>query len=59
MTFMQRFLQHVLPKGFQKVRYFGFLHPSPKQRFNALKEQLEENRAESIDKPAAKESAES
>ncbi len=23
--FMRRFLQHVLPKGFQKVRYFGFM----------------------------------
>jgi hypothetical protein len=23
--FMRRFLQHVLPKGFQKVRYYGFL----------------------------------
>ena len=26
--FMRRFLQHVLPKGFMKIRYFGFLHPS-------------------------------
>lgn len=41
MTFMQRFLQHVLPKGFQKVRYVGFLHPSAKTRFTALKEQLD------------------
>ena len=40
MTFMQRFLQHVLPKGFQKVRYFGFLHPSAKKTFNALQEQF-------------------
>lgn len=23
--FMRRFLQHVLPKGFQKVRYYGFM----------------------------------
>jgi hypothetical protein len=27
MEFMRRFLQHVLPKGFMKVRYYGFLHP--------------------------------
>ena len=40
MTFMQRFLQHVLPKGFQKVRYVGFLHPSAKKTFNALQEQF-------------------
>jgi hypothetical protein len=26
--FMHRFLQHVLPTGFMKVRYFGFLSPS-------------------------------
>jgi hypothetical protein len=26
--FIRRFLQHVLPDGFQKVRHFGFLHAS-------------------------------
>jgi len=28
MEFMRRFLQHVLPRGFVKVRYYGFLSPS-------------------------------
>ena len=28
MEFIRRFLQHVLPHGFMKVRHFGFLHPS-------------------------------
>jgi hypothetical protein len=28
MEFLRRFLQHVLPDGFQKVRHFGFLHAS-------------------------------
>jgi hypothetical protein len=28
MEFMHRFLQHVLPSGFMKVRYYGFLHPN-------------------------------
>jgi hypothetical protein len=28
MEFLRRFLQHVLPHGFQKVRHFGFLHAS-------------------------------
>ena len=28
LEFMRRFLQHVLPTGFMKVRYFGFLSPS-------------------------------
>jgi Putative transposase/Transposase zinc-binding domain len=27
MEFMRRFLQHVLPSGFMKVRYYGFLSP--------------------------------
>jgi hypothetical protein len=26
--FMRRFLQHVLPKGFMKIRYYGFLNPT-------------------------------
>ena len=33
--FMRRFLQHVLPRGFHKVRYFGLWHPS--QRHNAAR----------------------
>jgi Putative transposase/Transposase zinc-binding domain len=28
LEFIRRFLQHVLPEGFQKVRHFGFLHAS-------------------------------
>lgn len=28
MEFIRRFLQHVLPTGFMKIRYYGFLHPS-------------------------------
>ena len=28
MEFMRRFLQHVLPTGFMKVRYYGFLNPA-------------------------------
>ena len=28
MEFIRRFLQHVLPTGFMKVRYYGFLSPS-------------------------------
>ena len=27
--FIRRFLQHVLPRGFHKVRYYGFLSPPP------------------------------
>jgi len=28
MEFIRRFLQHVLPTGFMKIRYYGFLNPS-------------------------------
>jgi Putative transposase len=28
MEFLRRFLQHVLPSGFQKIRHFGFLSPN-------------------------------
>lgn len=30
--FMRRFLQHVLPKGFHKVRYYGLWHPSRREQ---------------------------
>ena len=29
--FIRRFLLHVLPKGFRKIRYFGFLAPRYKK----------------------------
>ena len=29
--FMRRFLQHVLPRGFHKIRYFGLWHPAQRQ----------------------------
>ena len=38
--FIRRFLQHVLPKGFVKVRYFGFFSPSCRQRLAALRQLL-------------------
>jgi hypothetical protein len=45
--FVRRFLQHVLPKGFHKVRYFGLWHPA-KRRIAAnarLLLKLEQRRA--------------
>jgi hypothetical protein len=30
--FIQRFLYHILPPGFQKVRYYGWLSPTNKQK---------------------------
>jgi len=39
--FIRRFLQHVLPKGFVKVRYFGFFSPGLRTRLAHLRTQLE------------------
>lgn len=34
--FIRRFLQHVLPRGFQKVRHWGFAHPRQRTDFEWL-----------------------
>jgi predicted RNA-binding Zn-ribbon protein involved in translation (DUF1610 family) len=34
--FLRRFLQHVLPRGFHRVRSFGFLHPKHRTTFRRL-----------------------
>lgn len=38
--FIRRFLQHVLPKGFVKVRYYGFFSPGLRPRLASLRAQL-------------------
>ena len=38
--FIHRFLQHVLPKGFVKVRYYGFFSPSYRPNLKQLRSQL-------------------
>jgi hypothetical protein len=39
--FIRRFLQHVLPSGFMKVRYFGFLSPSFSMPIEEVKGRIE------------------
>lgn len=39
--FLRRFLQHVLPKGFQRVRSFGWLAPAAKARWQRLEALLD------------------
>jgi hypothetical protein len=39
--FIRRFLQHVLPKGFVKVRYYGFFSSGSRKRLAALRHQLD------------------
>jgi hypothetical protein len=38
--FMRRFLQHVLPRGFHKVRYFGLWHPSHRDDATQIRQML-------------------
>jgi hypothetical protein len=35
--FLRRFLQHVLPRGFQKVRYYGFASPNARPSLEAVR----------------------
>jgi Putative transposase/Transposase zinc-binding domain len=37
MEFLRRFLQHVLPAGFQKVRHYGFLSPNSATSIEAVR----------------------
>lgn len=37
LCFIQRFLQHVLPHGFVKIRYFGFLGSNNRQQLDYIK----------------------
>ena len=35
--FLRRFLQHILPKGFVKVRYYGLFSPGMRQRLTVIR----------------------
>ena len=37
LEFLRRFLQHVLPSGFHRVRRFGWLHPGGRAKFNRVR----------------------
>src|SRR5207342_2314149 len=39
--FMRRFLQHVLPRGFHKVRYFGLWHPAQRDNTARVRQMLQ------------------
>ncbi len=41
LEFIRRFLHHVLPKGFMKVRYYGFLSPTAKVPLEDIKALVE------------------
>jgi hypothetical protein len=41
MEFIRRFLQHILPTGFMKVRYYGFMHPNSSVGLNEISSLIE------------------
>jgi hypothetical protein len=41
MEFIRRFLQHVLPTGFMKVRYYGFMNPNCKVTLDHISSLIE------------------
>jgi hypothetical protein len=41
MEFMRRFLQHVLPTGFMKVRYYGFMSPASSVELEKVRSLIE------------------
>ncbi len=47
--FIGRFLQHVLPRGFQKVRTYGLLHPKQRRLLAIVKEQLDPDGAHAVE----------
>jgi len=57
--FIRRFLQHVLPKGLHKVRYYGLWAPAHRQRLQSLQRslaaQLDSSSPPSGDAPTAQE----
>ena len=46
--FLQRFLQHVVPKGFPRVRHYGLLHAAATQRREAVREQITARQEQAI-----------
>lgn len=51
MEFMRRFLQHVLPTGFMKVRYYGFLNPNCKIELDTVSTLIELSHGFEISRP--------
>ncbi|MGB8587057.1 MAG: IS91 family transposase [Pseudolabrys sp.] len=49
--FMRRFLQHVLPRGFHKVRYFGLWHPAQRHNAGRVRQMLQLQATPKFDPP--------
>ena len=49
--FMRRFLQHVLPRGFHKVRYFGLWHPRQRHAADRVRQMLQLQAPPTLEQP--------
>lgn len=53
MEFIRRFLQHVLPIGFMKIRYYGFMNPNCKVSLQQIGALIELSYGFAVNLPAA------
>ena len=51
--FIRRFMLHILPKGFQKIRYFGIFSNGRKDKYLKLARELLKMTKEQIEKAVA------
>ena len=51
MEFIRRFLQHVLPTGFMKIRYYGFMNPNCKVALDRIRGLIELSYGFAVDLP--------
>ena len=51
MEFIRRFLQHVLPTGFMKIRYYGFMNPNCAVSLDRLRTLIEISYGFAVDLP--------
>jgi hypothetical protein len=54
MEFMRRFLQHVLPTGFMKIRHYGFMHPGSSVKLSEISSRIELAYGFDIETPSKK-----
>jgi|SRR3990172_215288 len=54
MEFLRRFLQHVLPSGFMKVRHFGFMSPSSSLTADGIRQLIMKQTTGILQMPAEK-----
>jgi hypothetical protein len=51
MEFLRRFLQHVLPIGFMKIRYYGFMNPNCAVKLERIRALIELSYGFAVDLP--------